>query len=124
MRKGCVEGGPALFAPTAIAARHQQAAVDEIKEAVRFGARFEMPRDSPPGIAAHRGGTIMVTADAERHSLGGAPAEFRVQQRVELIPVTGGERGVESACEIGSFAVFHPSIPFFSSSLLQTAVIT
>jgi len=71
MRKGNVQGPTVLLATAAIAACHQQAAVGEIEEAVRFGARFEMPGDRAPGVAAHGGRTVVITADAERHSLGG-----------------------------------------------------
>jgi hypothetical protein len=51
MRESCVERRAALLAPTAITARHQQAAVGEIEKTFGFGARFEMPRDRTPGIA-------------------------------------------------------------------------
>jgi hypothetical protein len=113
MRESCVERRAALLAPTAITARHQQAAVGEIEKTFGFGARFEMPRDRTPGIAPHRRGTIVIAADAERHSFGNAAGELRVEQRVELSPVAGGERGIERTCEIGVFAVFHPFGPFW-----------
>ena len=61
----------------------------------------------------------MVAADAERHALGGAAGKFRMQQRVELIAVAGGERGVERAGEIGRAAAFHPKTPF-SNPLFST----
>jgi hypothetical protein len=51
MRESCVERRAVLLAPTAITARHQQAAVGEIEKTFGFGARFEMPRDRTPGIA-------------------------------------------------------------------------
>jgi hypothetical protein len=108
MRKVCIESGATLLATAAIAARHQQAAIGQIEKPLRFGARVEMPGDRAPGVAAHRGGTVVMTADAERHSRGGAAGEFRMQQRIQLRPVAGGERGIESPCEIGSVAVFHP----------------
>jgi hypothetical protein len=54
----------------------------------------------------------MLTANAKRHSLGGAAGEFRVKQRIQLRPVAGGERGIESAGEIGGVAVFHPESSF------------
>ena len=50
----------------------------------------------------------MIAADAERHALGGAAGEFRVQQCVELRAVAGGKRGVEGAGEPGR-ADFFPS---------------
>jgi hypothetical protein len=59
----------------------------------------------------------VVATDAERHSLRGAAGEFRMQQRVELIAVARGERGVEAAGEIGGAAAFHPKSPFFKPVL-------
>jgi hypothetical protein len=53
----------------------------------------------------------MIAADAERHALGGAAAELRVQQRVELIAVAGGKGGVEGAGEAGRGDFFHPDDP-------------
>src|SRR5436190_1668312 len=113
MRKGCVEGSTALLPAAPIAACHQQTPVGEIEEAIRFDARFEMSRDRAPAVATHRGRTLVMTANAERHSIGGAAAEFWMEQRVELISVPGSKRNVESAYEIGRLAVFHPSILSF-----------
>jgi hypothetical protein len=79
MRKVCIKGNAALLAPAAIAARHQQAAIGEIDKSLRLGARVEMPGDRAPGVAAHRGRTVVMTANAERHALGGAAGEFRVE---------------------------------------------
>ena len=101
MREGCVERGAALLAAAAITAGHQQAAIGEIEKPFRFGARLEMPGDRAPAVAPHRRGSVMIAADAERHALGGAAGEFRMQQCVELLAVAGGKRGVERAGEIG-----------------------
>jgi ABC-type branched-subunit amino acid transport system permease subunit len=79
MRKVCVKGNAALLALAAIAARHQQSAIGQIDKSLRFGARIEMAGDRAPGVAAHRGWTVMMTANAKRHSLGSAAGEFRVQ---------------------------------------------
>ena len=105
MRKGCVERGAALLAAAAITAGHQQAAIGEIEKPFRLGARLEMPGDRAPAVAPHRGGSVMIAADAERHALGGAAGEFRMQQRVELRAVAGGKCGVERAGEIGRAGV-------------------
>ena len=79
MRKVCIKGRAALLAAAAIAARHQQAAIGQIDKSLRLGARVEMASDRAPGVAAHRGGTVVMAANAERHSLGGAAGEFRMQ---------------------------------------------
>jgi hypothetical protein len=50
----------------------------------------------------------MIAADAERHALGGAAGELRVQQRVELIAVASGKGGVERAGETGRGDFVHP----------------
>ena len=52
----------------------------------------------------------MIAADAERHALGGAAGEFRMQQCVELLAVAGGKRGVERAGEIGGGGFSIPMI--------------
>jgi hypothetical protein len=59
----------------------------------------------------------VIAADAERHALGSAPDEFRMQQRVELLAVAGGERGIEGSGEIGGGAAFHPKNPPFKPLL-------
>jgi hypothetical protein len=53
----------------------------------------------------------MFAADAERHALGGAAGELRVQQRVELIAVAGGKGSVERAGEVGGADFFHRDDP-------------
>jgi len=53
----------------------------------------------------------MIAADAERHALGGAAGELRVQQCVELIAVAGRKGGVEGAGEAGRGDFFHPDDP-------------
>ena len=53
MRKGSVEWRAALLAAAAIAAGHQQAAVGEVEELFRFGARLEMPGNLAPAVAPH-----------------------------------------------------------------------
>jgi hypothetical protein len=83
--------------PRPITAGHQKAAIGEIEKPFRLGARLEMPGDRAPAVAPHCGGPVMIAADAERHALGGAAGEFRMQQYVELLAVTGGKRGVEGA---------------------------
>ncbi len=119
MRKGRVERCAALLAEAAITACHQQPAVREIKEPFRFGPGLEMTGNLAPAVAPHRAGTVVVAADAERHALGGAAGEFRMQQRVELIAVAGGERRVERAGEIGRALAFHSLVPPFHSALSQ-----
>ena len=101
MRKGRIERGAALLAAAAITAGYQQAAIGEIEKPLRLGARLEMPGNRAPAVAPHRRGSVMIAADAERHALGGAAGEFRMQQRVELLAVAGGKRGVERAGETG-----------------------
>jgi hypothetical protein len=41
-----------------------------------------------------------------------------MQQRVELLAVAGGKRGVKRAGEIGRAAAFHPKTPFFESAVI------
>jgi alkanesulfonate monooxygenase SsuD/methylene tetrahydromethanopterin reductase-like flavin-dependent oxidoreductase (luciferase family) len=53
----------------------------------------------------------MIAADAERHALGGAAGEFRMQQSVKLLAVAGGKRGVERAGETGRGDFVHPDDP-------------
>jgi hypothetical protein len=53
----------------------------------------------------------MIAADAERHALGGAAGEFRMQQCVELRAVADGKCGVERAGEVGGADFFHPDDP-------------
>ena len=101
MRKGGIERGAALLAAAAITAGHQQPAIGEIEKPFRLGAGLEMPGDRAPAVAPHRGGAVMIAADAERHALGGAAGEFRMQQGVELLAVAGGKCCVERAGEIG-----------------------
>src|SRR5216684_1019854 len=113
MRESGVERCAALFAVSTIMSCHQQAAVGEIEKAVRLSACLEMPGYRAPAVAPHRGGTFVVAADAERHSLSGAAGEIRMQQGVELIAVASGERGIEGAGEIGGAAAFHPKSPSF-----------
>ena len=82
--KAASSSSAALLAAAAITAGHQQAAIGEIEKPFRLGARLEMPGDRAPAVAPHRRGAVMIAADAERHALGGAAGEFRMQQRVEL----------------------------------------
>src|ERR1700738_4172464 len=77
MRKGSVEWRAALLAAAAIAAGHPQAAVREVGGMFRGGARLAMSGNRAPAVAPHRGGTVVVATDAERHSLRGAAGEFR-----------------------------------------------
>jgi hypothetical protein len=60
----------------------------------------------------------MIAADAERHALGGAAGEFRMQQRIELVAVAGGKCGVERAGEVGGADVFHLDDPACKSVVL------
>jgi hypothetical protein len=71
-----------------------------------------MSGDSTPDIPAHRGRTVVLTADFKWHPLGGAAAEFRVEKRIELVAVPGGKCGVKCSCDIGCFKGFHNSITF------------
>src|SRR5882757_6777538 len=100
MRERCIKCGATLLAAAAITAGHQQTAIGEIEKPFRLGPRLEMPGDRAPAIAPHRRGSIMIAADAERHALGGAAGEFRMQQCVELFAVASGKCGVERAGEI------------------------
>ena len=59
--------------------------VGEVEERFRFGMRLEMPGDRGPTITAHRGGAVVIAANAERHALGGTAGKFRMQQRIELL---------------------------------------
>ena len=111
MGKGRIQRSAALFAVAAISAGHKQAAIGEIEKPFRLGARLEMPGDRAPAVAPHRGGSVMIAADAERHALGGAAGELRMQQSVELLAVTGGKRGVERAGEPGRGDFVHPDDP-------------
>ena len=111
MGKGCIERSAALLAATAITAGYQQAAIGEIEKPFRLGARLEMTCNCAPAVAPHRRGTDMIAADAERHALRGAAGEFRMQQRVELLAVTGGQGGIERAGEAGGGDVVHPDDP-------------
>ena len=108
MRKGRIERGAALLAVAAITAGDQQAAIGEIEKLFRFGARLEMPGDRAPAVVPHRRGAVMIAANAKRHALGGAAGEFRMQQRVELLAVAGGKRGIERAGETGRVGFIHP----------------
>ena len=112
MCKVSVEHSAGLLAPAAVASRHQQAAIGQIDKSLRFGARVEMPGDRAPGVAAHRAGTVVITANAKRHALGSTAGEFRVEYFIQLSTVAGSERRVEGAGQICSVAVFHPLIPF------------
>jgi hypothetical protein len=42
------------------------------------------------------------------------PVNSGVEQRVELSPVAGGERGIERAREIGMFVLFHSLVLSFT----------
>ena len=53
----------------------------------------------------------MIAADAERHALGRAAGEVRMQQRVKLFAVAGGKRSIQRASEIGWGAALHPKTP-------------
>src|SRR4051794_40014519 len=97
MRKRCIERCATLLAAAAISAGYQETTVGEIEKPFRLGARLEMPGDRAPAVAPHRGGSVMIAADSERHALGGTASELRMQQRVELGAVAGGKRGVEPA---------------------------
>jgi hypothetical protein len=77
-----------------------------------------MPGDLAPAIAPHRGGAVVIATDAERHAIGGAACEVRMQQCVELIAIASGKRGVESAGEIGRADVFHPHASPCKSAVL------
>ena len=111
MRKGRIERGAALLAVAAITTGHQQTAIGEIEKPFRLGARLEMPGNRAPAIAPHRRGSVVIAADAERHALGGAAGELRMQQRIKLLAVAGGKCCVECAGEIDGAAVFHPDDP-------------
>src|SRR5438552_6609312 len=69
-----------------------------------------MPGNRAPAIAAHRGRAVVIAPNAERHALGGAAGELRMQQCVELLAVAGGKRGVEGTGEVGGADVFHPDV--------------
>ena len=118
MRKGGIKYRAALLAVTAITAGHQETTVGEIEKPFRLGARLEMPGDRAPAVAPHRGGSVMIAADAERHALGGTAGELRMQQSVELLAVTGGKRGVERAGEPGKGDFIHPVDPLCKFAVL------
>jgi len=61
----------------------------------------------------------VIAADAERHALGDAAAELRMQQRVELLAVSRGKRGIEGAGEIGGAALCRRKNPFFGPSVIN-----
>jgi hypothetical protein len=70
-----------------------------------------MPGDRAPTIPSHCGGSVMIAADAERHALGGAAGELRMEQRVELIAVACGKGRIKRAGEIGRGDFVHPDEP-------------
>jgi hypothetical protein len=60
----------------------------------------------------------MIAADTERHTLGGAAGEFRMQQCVELLAVAGGKRCIECAGESGRGDFIHPVHPLYKFAVL------